>query len=201
VAVVLAVTTCFLSKRSRPVLPCFFLQGRKQRCRHYCDQLICQSVKHRLSLSESAFPKVYRLFVSHWHKSTCRQNTFHFPSTTSPLTFFANFAASSACMFSAFIIPRSRDSRRRSHTMLFAAKTIISTRRSFARLVLIPIVTVNICRHILFSFSWAGHSGCSMPSSQCKCSQFFLTSPSTLKREVRHKNAALPAQVRRRVRS
>jgi hypothetical protein len=30
--------------------------------------------------------------------------------------------------------------------------------------------------------------------------QFHLTSPSTLKRKVRHKNAALSAQVRRRVR-
>jgi hypothetical protein len=174
VAAVLAVTTFFLSTRSRPVLQCFFQQGRKQRGRHFCVQLGCQSVKHRLSLSESAFPKVYRLFVSHSHKSTCRQNTFHFPSIFSPLSFVANFAASSACMFSAFIIPRSLDSRRRSHTMFIAAKTIISTRRSFARLVLIPIATANNCRHILFSFSWAGHSIRFVPSSQCQCSHSFI---------------------------
>jgi hypothetical protein len=49
--------------------------------------------------------------------------------------------------------------------MLFAAKTIFSTRRSFARLLLIPFISANICRHILFSFSWAGHSIRLVPSS------------------------------------
>jgi hypothetical protein len=73
-------------------------------------------------------------------------------------------------MFVAFIIPRSRDSRQRSGTQRFAVKTFFSTRRSFARLALIPIVTAYNCCHSVFSFSWAGHSGRLVPSPQRKCS-------------------------------
>jgi hypothetical protein len=48
------------------------------------------------------------------------------------------------------------------------------TLKSSARIVLIHIIAAGNCRHSVFSFSWAGHSGRLVPSPQCKCSHSFF---------------------------
>jgi hypothetical protein len=55
-------------------------------------------------------------------------------------------------------------------------------------------------QRIFVFLGWSLRSFSAKPAMQM-FTQFFLTSPSTLNRKVRHKNAALSAQVRRRVRS
>jgi hypothetical protein len=89
----------FLGKSFSVRFSLLFRQGRKQRVLNFCYQLICQSVEHRLSFTESAFPKVLSTLRFPLAQKHVPSKRVSFPSTTSPLSFVANFAATSACMF------------------------------------------------------------------------------------------------------